>query len=202
MAFTHKSSKFSKAAKKSSPAPKTVASYARKKREEEIEVEEDEVEEIEVEETENQEVSDDYDEQEEAQESQEGRRSSAPAPRRGFTRPAPQSAPRRSFGGQGQGQGSGNGGREQQKALRLTGLFAGKREGCYSGKLRTEDSANLAALIEEAQATGQQIVFFVWENQGNPQFSLTANISVPFKKEFGGNGGYNRGGNGGFRKRW
>ncbi len=32
----------------------------------------------------------------------------------------------------------------------------------------------------------------MWENQGNPQFSLTANISAPFK-----GGGFNRGGNGG-----
>ncbi len=192
MAFTRKPAKFSGSAKKA--APKAAASYARKKREEEVEVEE--VDEVEAE-VEQEEVADDYDEQEAAP---------APAPRRGFTRPAPaQSAPRRSFGGGGQGSGDG----EQKKALRLTGLFAGKREGCFSGKLRDEDADNLATLIEEARATGQQVVFFVWENQvepgdrSKPQFSLTANISAPFKKQYGGGGGFNSGGNGGgFRKRW
>lgn len=195
MAFTKK---FAKSKKE---APKTAASYARKKRQEE-EVEEVEVEEVEEVEAEAEEVQDDYDEQEEAP-APAPRRSAAPAPR---AQQAPRQAPRQSFGGHGGGQGGGQG--EQKKALRLTGLFAGKREGCYSGKLRDEDADNLAALIEEAKATNQQVVFFVWENQGNPQFSLTANISAPFQKggfNRGGNGGggFNRGGNGGgFRKRW
>lgn len=199
MAFTRKPSKFSGSAKKA--APKAAASYARKKRQEE-EIEVEEVDEVEAEgeaEPEQEEVQDDYDEQE-AQE--------APAPRRGFTRPAAPArqaqAPRQFSNSGGHG---GNG--EQKKALRLTGLFAGKREGCFSGKLRTEDAENLAALIEEANSTNQQIVFFLWENQGNPQFSLTANISAP--KQFGNGGGNrgrggwqgNNGGNsGGFRKRW
>ena len=183
MAFTKKFTKSTK-----TEAPKVAASYARKKREEEVEVEEvDEVEEVEAEE----EVSDDYDT--EQAEVPSAPRRSASAPRPAYRAPAPQQAPRQSYGQGGQG--------EQKKALRLTGLFAGKREGCFSGKLRAEDAANLAALIEEATATNQQIVFFVWENQGNPQFSLTANISAPFK-----GGGFNRGGNGGnsggFRKRW
>lgn len=183
MAFTKK---FVKSKKE---APKAAASYARKKRQEEEEV----VEEVEEVEAEAEEVQDDYDSQEETE----------PAPRRNAQAPAsrqaPRQAPRQSFGGQG----------EQKKALRLTGLFAGKREGCYSGKLRDEDADNLAALIEEAKATGQQVVFFVWENQGNPQFSLTANISAPFQKgggrgfNRGGNGGgFNRGSSGGFRRSW
>jgi len=187
MAFVKK---FSKSTKKE--APKAAASYARKKREEEVEeIEEvEEVEEVEAQE----EVADDYDEQEDAD------TAPAPAPRRSAQ--APRQAPPRPSYGQSQGQG------EQKKALRLTGLFAGKREGCFSGKLRAEDAENLAALIQEATAINQQVVFFLWENQGNPQFSLTANISAPFKGggfNKGGNGGFNRGnsgGQGGFRKRW
>lgn len=182
MAFTKKF-----AGKKTDAKP--AASYARKKREEEVEAEE--VQEVEEVEAEQEEVSDDYDNEQEAEAPAPAPRRAAPAPA-----PAPRQAPARSFG---------NGGGEQKKALRLTGLFAGKREGCYSGKLRDEDADNLAALIEEAKATNQQVVFFVWENQGNPQFSLTANISAPFQKGGGfnrGGGGFNRGGNSGFRKRW
>ncbi|MGL5934561.1 MAG: hypothetical protein ACRCZI_02945 [Cetobacterium sp.] len=162
-------------------APKAAASYVRKKREEEIEVEEaEEVEEPEAE----QEVADDYD--------SGPQEISAPAPRRTAPRPsAPSPSARRTFAGN-----AGNGGGEQKKALRLTGLFAGKREGCFSGKLRQEDAENLAALIQEAISTNQQVIFFLWENQQGPQFSLTANVSAPRPTN-----SFNRGG-GGFRKRW
>lgn len=156
---------------------KSPANYARKKAQEEVE----EVEEVvdEVEEQEGDEVQDDYDN--EAEE---------PSPRKSFA--GRSGAPRQSAQ------------REPGKALRLTGMFAGKREGCFSGKLRDEDAENLKGLIEEAQSSGQQVVFFLWENQGNPQFSLTANISTPFKKSWGNKGGgWNRGGqnqNRGFRR--
>lgn len=145
-------------------APPSRASYARKKAEEQ----EQEVQE---------EVQEDYAEDQEEQEQEQER-----APRQ-----AP--APRRNFGG---GQ-SPRGNSGERKALRLTGLFAGKREGLFTGRLRDEDAENLKALIEEAQSQGQQISFFLWENQGNPQFSLTANIAMP--KQFGGGGrrgGFNR----------
>lgn len=169
---------------KTAKAPvKGAANYARKKAEEaEAEIEEvvDEVEEVEDVETGGEDVQDDYE---------------------------PTESPRREnprgpvFNQRGQG-GSGARpaqGREPGKALRLTGLFAGKRDGCFSGKLRDEDASNLAALIQEAQSAGQQIVFFLWENNGNPQFSLTANISAPAQKKSWGNkggGGWDRGGQG------
>lgn len=155
---------------------KSPANYARKKAQEEVEgVEEVEVEEVDEVQEGTDDVQDDYDNEEE---------SPAPAPRRSFSNPGRAGGSRQSAQ------------REPGKALRLTGLFAGKREGCFSGKLRDEDAENLKGLIEEAQSSGQQVVFFLWENQGNPQFSLTANISAPFKKSFGGQ---NRGGNGGWR---
>lgn len=170
MAFTKGKGTAGKFTKKA--VTKSPANYARKKAQEEVE----EVEEVEVDEVEEQEgdnVQDDYDNEEET-----------PAPRRSFSNQSGRSGAR-SQAAQ----------REPGKALRLTGMFAGKREGCFSGKLRDEDAENLKGLIEEAQSSGQQVVFFLWENQGNPQFSLTANISAPFKKGFGGQ---NRG-NGGWR---
>lgn len=162
-------------------AQKTPATYAQRKAAEEA------TEEVidEVEETEEvadapqdevqDEVQDDYEEE-----------PAAPVSR--------QAPARRSFTNQRQ-TGASAGAREPGKALRLTGLFEGKREGCFSGKLRAEDAENLANLIQEAQSTNQQIVFFLWENQGNPTFSLTANISAPIQKKSWGNkgGGWNRG---------
>lgn len=164
-------------AKKTAKAP---ANYAREKaKAEEVEEVIDEVEEGEGEEAED--VQDDYDSAEP---------DAPPAPRQAaFPRRSP--APRQSSQ------------REPGKALRLTGLFAGKRDGCFSGKLRDEDASNLAALIQEAQSTNQQVVFFLWENQSGPQFSLTANISAPVQKKSwgnkggGGGQGWNRGGQGG-----
>lgn len=160
-------------------ASKTPANYAQRKAAEEV-VEEvvDEVEETEGVDEPQEEVQDDYEEETSAP---------APAPARStFKRPAPSARP------------ASSGAREPGKALRLTGLFEGKRDGCFSGKLRAEDADNLAQLIQEAQSTNQQIVFFLWENRDNPRFSLTANISAPVKKSWGGNrGGWNRGGQGG-----
>jgi len=170
-------------------AAKTPAQYARAKQDEVQEVEEvieDEVEE-------GAEVTDDY-----AGEDEPGPTPAPkPAPRPAFRRPAPASATAPASAQ----------GKSETGSVRLTGLFAGKREGCFSGKLRAADMANLAVLIEEAQRSNQEVVFFLWENQpeeGRPLFSLTANISAPVQKKWGGGG--NRGGgnfggqNRGFRR--
>lgn len=178
MAFVKKTAKTPASYTKAVPAKglaKGPANYARKKAEEELEVEGVE----EIEETDGadhdevqDEVRDDYEETNTHTAHSAGPRGGGfRAPNAGHTR-------------------------ETGKALRLTGLFAGKREGCFSGKLRPEDAANLADLIQEAQSTNQQIVFFLWENQGNPQFSLTANISAPAQKKSWGNRGGNGGGQG------
>lgn len=152
---------------KSAPAR---ASYAKKKMKEQEEEVQEEIIEEEVEQE-----QDDYQEE-----------TPAPAPRKSFQNRTPNT----SYGNRST---RGNNTQSDRKALRLTGLFAGKREGLYSGRLRDEDAENLKALIEEAQSQGQQISFFLWENQGNPQFSLTANIAV--QKSFGGrSGGFRRGG--------
>lgn len=156
-------------------AQKAPANYAQRKAAEEVA--EEVIDDVDEPQDEVQEVQDDYEEE-----------APAPAPRQAPAKRA--FAPRQASPSQGA--------REPGKALRLTGLFEGKREGCFSGKLRAEDAANLASLIEEAQSTNQQIVFFLWENQDNPRFSLTANISAPVKKSWGGQGnkgGWNRGQN-------
>lgn len=167
MAFTRKK------ATKAAPAR---ASYAKRKmKEQEEEVQEEIIEE----EAEQEQEQDDYQEE-------------TPAPRSGYTRQVRRMQTQGTSYGNRSTRGN-NGGQGERKALRLTGLFAGKREGLYSGRLRDEDAENLKALIEEAQSEGQQISFFLWENQGNPQFSLTANIAV--QKSFGGrSGGFRRGG--------
>lgn len=166
MAFTRKK------AAKAAPAR---ASYAKRKmKEQEEEVQEEIIEE----EAEQEQEQDDYQEE-------------TPEPPRGYAKQVQQMQTRNtSYGNRST---RGNNTQSDRKALRLTGLFAGKREGLYSGRLRDEDAENLKALIEEAQSQGQQISFFLWENQGNPQFSLTANIAV--QKSFGGrSGGFRRGG--------
>jgi type IV secretory pathway VirB10-like protein len=166
-------------------ATKTPAQYARTKQSEAQEVEE--VLEDVVEEGEG--VPDDYAGEDETE------AVPAPAPPRPvFRRPvqAPSSAPVR------QAQN-----KSENQSVRLTGLFAGKREGCFSGKLRGEDMANLKALIESAQSSNQEVVFFLWENQpeqGRPLFNLTANISAPVQKKWGGRGGNFGGQNRGFRR--
>ena len=172
-------------------ATKSPAQYARAKQVETQEVDEviEEVDEVE----DGAEVTDDYAGEDEA----EPTPAPAPAPRPAFRRPAPAPAPaRQAPAAPAQAQ------KNENSAVRLTGLFAGKREGCFSGKLRGADMANLSALIEEAQRANQEIVFFLWENQpeqGRPLFSLTANISAPVQKKW--NGGGNRGGNFGGQNR-
>lgn len=156
---------------KSKPAP-ARASYAKKKmKEEEVQEQEEIIEE-----------QDDYTEEEQETEAPERPMRQA---RPSFSQPQTRTAST-SYGNR-----SPRGNDGERKALRLTGLFAGKREGLFSGRLRDEDAENLKALIEEAQSSGQQISFFLWENQQGPQFSLTANIAAP--KSFGG-GGFRRGG--------
>ena len=164
-------------------ATKTPAQYARDKQ-----VDAPEVEEV-IEDVvdEGAEITDDYAGEEEPTPAP------APAPRPAYRRPAPAPA-------QAPAQAQG---KSENGSVRLTGLFAGKREGCFSGKLRGADMANLAALIEEAQRANQEVVFFLWENkpeQGRPLFSLTANISAPVQKKSWGGGG-NRGGNFGGQNR-
>lgn len=162
---------FTKSKTKAAPAR---ASYAKKKmKEEEVQEQEEIIEE-----------QDDYaDEQEQEQE---------PEQERAPMRQARQNYSQTRTANTSYGNRSPRGNDGERKALRLTGLFAGKRAGLFSGRLRDEDAENLKALIEEAQSAGQQISFFLWENQQGPQFSLTANIAA--QKSFGGGGGFRRGG--------
>lgn len=168
MAFARKSKPAVKASYSKSKAPQ---SYAKRKA---AEVEDPIVEEIE----EQEEVQDDYQEEQEQEQAQPTRQN------RSYGRPAPSGNNYARSNNHGNGNNNG-----ERKALRLTGLFSGKREGLFSGRLRDEDAENLKALIEEAQSSGQQISFFLWENQNEPRFSLTANIAAP--KSFGG--GFRRG---------
>lgn len=168
--------------KKATKAAPARASYAKRKaKEEEIEEQEEIIEE---------EPQEDYAEEQEQEEQEQ-----APRTRTGSTSYGNRSTRGNNGGGFSRGNSHGNSGNGgDRKALRLTGLFAGKREGLYSGRLRDEDASNLMTLIEEAQSKGQQISFFLWENQGNPQFSLTANIAAQKQFGGGGRGGFRRGG--------
>lgn len=191
MAFTKKTKPTPK------PAPKP-ASYARKSKKQDP-VEEPEVQDTESDyedapepDTEEQE-QEDYQEQDEQEARQEQER---PRPSRGYssnnyarpTHQRSQQAPRRSQGSQ------------DGKGVRVTGLFAGKREGLWTGRLRKEDIENLMGLFDSALNSNQLVTMFLWENQDGPQFSLTANVAQEFKG--GGGGGFRRGGfqRGGFRR--
>lgn len=176
MAFTRKKTK-------PTPAP---AKYGRAKKEEEPVYEEQE----EIETEEGQEVSaqeSDYEDEQEVQEAQPVAR-----PARSYAPQAPRPSAPPSRGGYGRTQNGG--GNNNGKGVRITGLFAGKREGCFSGKLRADDIASLMGLLEDASSSNQEVVFFLWENQpeqGRPLFSLTGNIAQP--RQFGGQAGQNRG---------
>lgn len=177
--------------KKSKATPK-AASYARKSKKHEEPIEEHE----EVQE----EPESDYEDAPESEEEQEQEqepeprheRESRPSQSRGYSnnnyaRPIGNAG--RSYGGQRrstQSQGDG-------KGVRVTGLFAGKREGLWTGRLRKEDIENLMGLFDSALNSNQLITMFLWENQDGPQFSLTANVAQEFKGG-GGGGGFRRGG--------
>lgn len=174
--------------KKTKAAPKP-ASYARKsKKHEEVEVEETEIEEQES----------DYEDAPEESEGQEAPEVDEPqdtASRRGaggyqsnnYARPNRQPQPQgRPSYGQRNTQSQGDG-----KGVRVTGLFAGKREGLWTGRLRREDIENLMGLFDNALNSNQLVTMFLWENQDGPQFSLTANLAQEFKG--GGGGRFNRG---------
>jgi hypothetical protein len=183
MAFTRKS----KPTKSAKPA-----SYARKSKKHEEPVEEHE---------EQEEVESDYEdapepevEPEEQEPEQEPERESRPVPSRGYSsnnyarpnqsRGQSYGAPRRNA----QPQGSQDG-----KGVRVTGLFSGKREGLWTGRLRKEDIENLMTLFDNALNSNQLVTMFLWENQDGPQFSLTANLAQEFKGGGGGGGRFNRG---------
>ncbi len=176
---------FKKFAKKTTAkeAPR-ASSYARKKKEEEGEEVQDDFVEEPIEDTE-----DTYEEPAPAP---------APAPRPAFRAPAQAQAPRQ-FAPRQAPQAQGDG----RQALRLTGLFPGKRDGLLTGRLRTEDMQRLKELIDEALANNQMIALFLWENQvtkpNQPPYSLQANLTQAEKKSYsrnwgGGNIGQNRGG--------
>lgn len=187
--------------KKTKPAPKP-ASYARKsKKHEEVE----EVEEVETEETEAEEQSDYEDAPEDSEErgTEHDEQPQKPPTRRdaggyqsnNYAQPhrsshRPSQGPRPSYGTQRNSSSQGDG-----KGVRVTGLFAGKREGLWTGRLRKEDIEKLMGLFDDALNTNQLVAMFLWENQDGPQFSLTANIAQEFKGQGQGQGGnrFNRG---------
>ncbi len=179
MAFTKKTTKASK--------PASYGRAARKKKEEPVYEEAAEAEE--VEEVEEDEQESDYEDQpDEGPAPEPYRQAPQRRPSSSYGQPHRQ-APPSGYSGRsiGNTRPTGNSNGNNGKGVRITGLFAGKREGCYSGKLRGDDIANLIGLLEEASSSNQEVVFFLWENQpeqGRPLFSLTGNIAQP--RQFGG----------------
>ncbi len=176
--------------KKTKATPKPV-SCARKSKKSEPEVEQDVQEDVESDyedapESEGEEQEQEYEQEQEPERS----RPSSGYSRNNYARPSNQSRGNRSSYGHRnqQAQGDGNG-------VRVTGLFAGKREGLWTGRLRKEDIENLMGLLDSALNSNQLVTMFLWENQDDPQFSLTANLAQEFKGGGGGNR-YNRGGGG------
>ena len=197
MAFTKKFTK-----KETAKEAPRASSYASKKKEEEVEEVQDDFVEEAVEETDEDAI-------------EEGERQDGPyhsnAPQRTHYNQAPTQAPRSAPRQYSAPQPTQQAPQGDRQALRLTGLFSGKKQGLFSGRLRAEDMENLKGLIEEALASGQALSFFLWENQvtspKTPQFSLTANISAPsqgggqggFKKSFNRGWGGNTNRSGGYR---
>lgn len=183
MAFTKKA--------KATPKP---ASYARKSKKQ-APVEEPEVEETESDYEDAPEPAEEQ-EQEDYQEEEPEEEQERPRPSRGYSsnnyatpaRPAQQQ--RSQYGARRNSQGPQ--GSQDGKGVRVTGLFAGKREGLWTGRLRKEDIDNLMGLFDSALNSNQLITMFLWENQDGPQFSLTANVAQEFKGGGGGNR-FNRG---------
>lgn len=190
MAFTRK------AAPKKASKP---ASYARKSKKVEPELEQEQLEEEAPESDyedapEQEEVQ--YEDQEPQEQEQRPSRGysnnnyAAPTrpsgPSRGYSRPA---APASRFSRPNTAQPAQG---SDSKGVRVTGFFAGKREGLLTGKLRTQDIEGLLTLLDQAAQSNQEVMFFLWENQqqpGKPILSLTANIAQPRP-----NNGFRRGG--------
>lgn len=177
--------------KKAKAAPK-AASYVRKSKKREPEVEQDVQEEVESDyedapETEGEEQEQEqYQEQEHEQERPRQSRgySSNNYPQRSSPSPSQGNRPYGARRNTPQGDG---------KGVRVTGLFAGKREGLWTGRLRKEDIENLMGLFDSALNSNQLVTMFLWENQDGPQFSLTANLAQEFKGGGGGGNRFNRG---------
>ena len=67
------------------------------------------------------------------------------------------------------------------KYVRLTGMWPTKKDGLFTGKMRTEDIGKLIEKADEAEKDGQQLVFFLWENdkktRKDPEFTLQVAIA-------------------------
>ena len=192
MAFIRKATKKS-VQTPTRPSKGVTPKYARKKKEVIEEVEQEQEQEEMEEQEQEQESYEDQDQQDEANDSdgqEEEQQESAPSYQR-----QNKSNYSGNYGRQNQSQ---NYGRQTQKrggyagksggnsnSVRLTGLFAGKKEGLFTGRLRSEDIENLMNLLGEAQEAQKEVAVFLWENQGRPEFSLTAGIAQEFKKKFG-----------------
>lgn len=67
------------------------------------------------------------------------------------------------------------------KYVRLTGMWPTKKDGLFTGKMRTEDIDKLIEKAEEAEKNDKQLVFFLWENdkkeRKDPEFTLQMAIA-------------------------
>lgn len=176
MAFTKKA--------KATPKP---ASYARKSKKHTEPIEEhEEQEEVETE-SDYEDAPESEEQAQEPEQEQEQERPSRGYSSNNYARPSQRPQGNRSYGAPRRNTQSQDG-----KGVRVTGLFAGKREGLWTGRLRKEDIENLMGLFDSALNNNQLITMFLWENQDGPQFSLTANVAQEFKGN-GGGGRFNRG---------
>lgn len=81
----------------------------------------------------------------------------------------------------GYSRGGGNrGGKKQNSGVRLTGLFATKRRGLYTGSVaaKSEQLDDLIAKIKEAKAAGKGLSFFLWKSkfEDGPPYSINVDI--------------------------
>lgn len=204
---------FRKAAGKKAPE-RQPANYARRKAAQaQAEPQTDPMEEYQEEGFENQEGGpDDYQEPDQNQQApQQTHYQQAP-------RQAPQQAPQQNWGqpqnpgynaprSSGNFQNRSNDG--EQKSLRVTGFFPSKKGNCLNGRLRANEIEALKQLLEEAQASGQEVMFFLWQNQpapNKPLMTITGTVAQPSQKGGWGNnfrqpqqnfngGNFNQGGN-------
>lgn len=122
--------------------------------------------------------------------------------------PARRSAPRRDErdernereerGGRSNGGGRGRAKEFDGRTMRLTGFFRGKDRGLWTGKARSgrgEEVEKLAELVDNALKEGKDIVCFLREQPGQPEFSVNLKIDE------GNRGGGSRGGYSGGRGR-
>lgn len=72
------------------------------------------------------------------------------------------------------------GGKAKNSGVRLTGLFATKRRGLYTGSIaaKSEQLDGLIAKIKEAKAAGKGLSFFLWKSkfEDGPPFSVNVDI--------------------------